>query len=340
MGYYKNNKPSSSSPGIKALAWAMLLATISVAVTLISSFKYAKLRDLPTPTGTDLVSIFKTGTATQNIAKANTHLPVIASSTSTRAFTTDSSSIPSATATSTFTPTSTFTNTPNPTTTFTPLPTIDPKNFRGFDKNCIDQKYWTLGSNQSPAPTYKQNAKICYNLTERSINSQNEGLRLNGSPLVSPVFGMYTEIPPHTDVDIKFKLKIDKFILTTNSIDGILVLGVSDITDVDFTNGEYLFHAIRPAYQTSNVFRDIGTNKIETAIKWGSGVRLGETYNIVFSIRGIDLFIYINDKTIESYYPRSLSRFNNQLVFWVGYQLPVGKSNLQASITEFSITEK
>ncbi len=81
MNRFQNNRSSSGSRGVKALALAMLFAIISVIVALFSSFKFADLQGLSTPTGTDLVSILITSTATssstptQAIVPTNTPTP-------------------------------------------------------------------------------------------------------------------------------------------------------------------------------------------------------------------------------------------------------------------------
>jgi len=244
--------------------------------------------------------------------------------------------------TSTPTPTITATasQTPSPTASITPIPvpTTDPEIYRGFDKNCIDQKYWTVVSNQPP-PTYKQNAKICLDLSANGVASQDEGLRFNASPLDYPLLGLFTEIPARSDVEIHFKLRIDEFKTWTTSVDSILIFGISDAEDTNFKHGEFLFHGLRGAYKTDDIIREVGSNKTSAVLQWTPNVAIGETYDIIFSIHGIDLTIYVNNKTLK-YYPRSLSQFGNSKVFWIGYHLPVGNSSLKASITDFTIIEK
>jgi len=244
--------------------------------------------------------------------------------------------------TSTPTPTSTATatQTPSPTATITPIPTptTNPEIYRGFDKNCIDQKYWTVVSNQPP-PTYKQNAKICVDLSANGVASQDEGLRFNANPLDYPLLGMFTEISSRSDVEIHFKLQIDEFKTWTTSVDSILIFGISDAQDANFKHGEFLFHGLRGAYKSDDIIREVGSNKTSAAVQWTPNVTIGETYDIVFSIHGIDLTIYVNNKTLK-YFPRSLSKFGNGKVFWIGYHLPVGNSSLKASITDFTIIEK
>jgi hypothetical protein len=237
----------------------------------------------------------------------------------------------------TIAPSPTFTTTSIPTSTEVPSATPEPQIFRGLDKNCIDQKYWTVSN--EPMPTYKQNAKICYDLSTKSIIAQDEGLRINGSPLDDPTFGMYTKLPPRTDVDIYFKLRIDSFTTNTSSIDSVFLIGISDPDDWFFRHGEYLLHGIRSTYRTANIIREVGESITQASFRWTPDANPNNTYEILFSIRGIDLIIYIDGKTLN-YYPRSLSRFQDGMVFWIGYQLPISKSNLQASITDFSIIEK
>lgn len=249
--------------------------------------------------------------------------------------------------TETSTPTATFTETPTPTPTLTltftsiPTATSDPEQFRGLDKNCIEQKYWNVIRFQGevePA-TYKQNSKTCYDLSSVGVISYGNGLRINASPLRSPFFAMYTTLPTRKDINIHFKLKIESFTLNTNSIDGILILGISTPKDWYFENGEYLFYGIRPAYQTKDIVSELGPDKLKAVYRQGNALP-GTDYDILFSIKGIDLYAYFDNVTVDKYYPRSLSKFNGQMVFWIGYQLPVGKSNLRVYITDFSITEK
>lgn len=234
------------------------------------------------------------------------------------------------------------TDTPIPTNTPLPSPTIDPAQFRGFDKNCIDQKYWSVSvlHGQSEPSVYGQNSNACYDLSSDGLNLQNQSLIFNALSLSSAVFGMYTPLA-NVDTDINFNFRIHTFTLSNNATaDGIITFGISDPQDSNFKNGNYLSYSIIHNTYSNNIYVDIGTSKTNPAFAWIHPFAVSNTdYHITFSIRGVSLYVYINGET-SSYYPRSLSQLSGHGVFWIGYQLPVGKTSLDAYITNFLIVNK
>ncbi len=76
MSRFQNNRSSSGSRGVRELVFAMLIATISVAVILISLFQYAKLNDLPTSTPT-LTPIQLDATWTVTSSQVATETPTL-----------------------------------------------------------------------------------------------------------------------------------------------------------------------------------------------------------------------------------------------------------------------
>jgi hypothetical protein len=247
---------------------------------------------------------------------------------------------PSQTFTQTATATNTLTPTLIPTSTHTPSSTPDPEQFRGFDKNCIEQKYWSVSvfTGETEPPSSKKNSKICYDLLHKGVFAQDQGLRFNVSQLTSPFFGIHTSLPSQPNFDIHFNLKIDTFVQGSNSADGVLIFGVSDQNDWNFKNGNYLFYSVRNVHNSEDIHLEVGTSKILPSQDWGIVVPR-KSADILFSIRGVDLYISVDNKTTD-YYPRSLSQLDGQGVFWIGYQVPTGKGKLQASLTNFSIIEK
>lgn len=249
MNHYRNNNSSSGNRGVKAVVLAMLFAIISVAVTLISSFQYAKLRDLPTPTGTDLVSIIMTGTAT-------------------------SSSTPTATATSTFTLTPSFTP------FLTATSTTNPMVFRGLDQQCLSSSLWEPSYFQGESK--EVDSRNCWNLSEWGITPKNKGLSIvvNDSDLGQDITRrFYTEIKG--DAEIKFTVRIDQF-TTKPYFDGILMMGVGSSSTIT-KSGYYIKYAIDES--KNKVFREIGPG-LKIYYEPRSEYMLGESQNIIIRIAG------------------------------------------------------
>lgn len=304
MGNFQNNKSSSGRGGVTALVWAMLFATISVAVALFSSFQYAKLRDLPTPTGTDLVSIFTTDTAT-------------------------SSSIPTATSSSTPTAiaTPTFTLTPSFTPSLTATSTTNPMVFRGLDQQCLSSSLWEpfYYSGESE----EVDSRNCWNLKQWGITPENKGLSIvvNDSDLGQDITRRFhTKIKG--DTEIRFTVRIDQF-TTKPNFDGILMMGVGHSSTV-LDAGFYIKYA---AIENGNkIYRDIGPG-LKVYYMPRSEYTLGESQNIIIRIVGSQAKILADGVLLRT---MTLSE-EERSVFWVIYSLPSKDGSLIAEISDFQI---
>ena len=164
-------------------------------------------------------------------------------------------------------------------------------------------------------------------------------MRFNVNTLSSEVFSISTELPKDKDVDIHLRIRLDLLTTETDSIDNVLALGVGKSTDYYMANGNYVLFSIRGAYKTKDIHEEVGDGLLKAVYDLGSMKQPSDFIDILYSIRGIDLYVYIDGKTID-YYPRSLSESGSRDVFWIGYQLRAYKSVLQALISDFAILEK
>ena len=304
MSRSQNNRFISGSSGVMWLLWAILLVTVIMAVILVFSFQYAKLRGSPTPTGTNLVSIIMTGTAT-------------------------SLSIPTATSSSTptATVTSTFTLTPSFTPSLTATSTTNPMVFRGLDQQCLSSSLWKpfYYSGESE----EVDSRNCCNLKQWGSTTEDKGLSIvvNDSDLGQDITRRFhTKIKG--DTEIRFTVRIDQF-TTKPNFDGILMMGVGHSSTV-LDAGFYIKYA---AIENGNkIYRDIGPG-LKVYYTPRSEYTLGESQNIIIRVVGSQAKILADGVLLRT---MTLSE-EERSVFWVIYSLPSKDGSLIAEISDFQI---
>lgn len=311
MGNHRNKKTSSGNPGINGLVWAMLLATITVAVIFSSAIQYGKLRGLPTPTGTDLVSILMSVTPTKNTVTAISTSTVSATSSSTHVAI----------------PTFTFTFPPSFTPTLTTTATTNPMVFRGLDQACLSRSLWTPYFYDGESE--KVDRSNCWDLTEWGFIPQNNGLSIvvKDSDLGQDITRrFYTKIKG--DTEIIFTVRIDQMTTKLN-FDGILMMGVGNSSNV-LNSGYYLKYTV--VENEKKVYRETGTGlKIYNNPR--SEYTLGESQNIIIRITGTQAKIIVDGIVIHS----TILSPDEHSVFWIVYSLPSNNGSLIAEISDFQI---
>lgn len=244
-----------------------------------------------------------------------------------------------ATSTNTVVPTLTETRTPRPTFTFTPTftPTLtpDPEIYRGFNVDCISADYWYPNVFQGEA-TPEQSQNTCFDLKSRGFNSQNGGLRINIQDSAYSVFAISTDLSG-SELEIHFKVNFQSFTSNSSDTAAVLAFGVGPSDDWAMKDGYYLSYMIPEGSTTNEINEQTGTSRIEREHLLHRFYAPKEI-TVRMIIRGIDLTMYI-EKDTYNFFPISIAGLGDEYHFWIGYQLPPGRSTLKATITEFSIIE-
>lgn len=241
---------------------------------------------------------------------------------------------PTLSPTSTFTPTET--NTPTlaptlvPTSTFTP--TIEPKVFRGFDKNCIDKKYWY------PKPVYSSDkitldVNNCWNVSSWGIVAENQSLNFS---IQDKLFNdritrsIYTQLSSKV-TSIQFKVRVD--VLTSAAdMDGVFFFGLGN--EGNFTKPGLFVKFVTPA-KLNRAYLETGPTYM-TYWEPKLDYSLGDVLPVKIVINGDYVSIRVNGNEIQG---MNLIAANRE-VLWIGYNSPSENNNLTAVIFDFAIYEK
>lgn len=218
---------------------------------------------------------------------------------------------------------STNTLTPTRISTTTPLP----ESLRGFNKDCIDEKYWRVfGSVGETIPTPTNN---CYNLINWGVVVNNGQFSIIEPSSLGVTRAIYTEFASSQNIEVNFNVQVNE-LSKLNYLDQALVLGVGASNEL-LTNGHFLFYRVYNG--SEKVYLQYGTNMRESPEK-SVGYSLSEIQEIKFVITGLVLEIFVNDNLFQ----KALLSTNDHQGFWIGYRLAT-EGTIDSVISNLSINE-
>ncbi len=202
-------------------------------------------------------------------------------------------------------------------------------NYRGFDRNCIAEEFWT------PSQWHKDLLNIengCWKMHYWGMTMQDNRLFIMVDDSPDKTYrGIYTPIPEN--VEIRFKVRIDEFTTSTNTT-GVFLFGIGNLRDEVASNGRHLMYSLENT--NDPVRRQIGKELFVDTYQAKTDYTFGETQHVVFVVDGITLKIYINNELFGK--PITITP-DERDGFWIAYRLSNKQGSLNAFVWDFEVME-